>query len=137
MFDDYAHHPVEIKAVLQAARDAAGDSRVIAIMQPHRYTRLSDLFDDFASCFNDADIALVAPVFEAGEAPIEGINHETLVNRMRSGGHRDARAISGPADVAPIVRAESSEGDYILYLGAGSITQWAYALPRELADGDA
>jgi UDP-N-acetylmuramate--alanine ligase len=137
VFDDYAHHPVEIKAVLEAARDAAGDKRVIAIMQPHRYTRLNDLFDDFASCFNDADVALVAPVFEAGEAPIEGINHEALVSRMKSGGHRDARAISGPADVAPIVRSETSEGDYILYLGAGSITQWAYALPRELADGAA
>ena len=137
VFDDYAHHPVEIKAVLAAARDAAGDKRVISIMQPHRYTRLNDLFDDFASCFNDADITLIAPVFEAGELPIEGINHETLVSRMKSGGHRDARAISGPADVAPIVRAEAREGDYILYLGAGSITQWAYALPRELADGGA
>ncbi|MEM9573793.1 MAG: UDP-N-acetylmuramate--L-alanine ligase [Pseudomonadota bacterium] len=137
VFDDYAHHPVEIKAVLEAARDAAGDRRVIAIMQPHRYTRLNDLFDDFASCFNDADIALVAPVFEAGELPIDGVNHEALVSRMKSGGHRDARAISGPADVAPIVRAEADKGDYVLYLGAGSITQWAYALPRELADGDA
>ena len=136
VFDDYAHHPVEIKAVLGAARDAAGDKRVIAIMQPHRYTRLHDLFDEFASCFNDADIALIAPVYEAGEMPIDGVNHDTLVARMKSGGHRDARAINGPADVAPIVRAEAHDGDYILYLGAGSITQWAYALPRELADGD-
>jgi UDP-N-acetylmuramate--alanine ligase len=137
VFDDYAHHPVEIKAVLQAARAAAGDKRVIAVMQPHRYTRLHDLFDDFAACFNDADIALVAPVYEAGEDPIEGANHTGLVSRMKSGGHRDARAISGPADVASIVRAEASEGDYVLYLGAGSITQWAYALPRELAGGEA
>lgn len=136
VFDDYAHHPVEIKAVLQAARAAAGDRRVIAIMQPHRYTRLHDLFDDFAACFNDADIALVAPVYEAGEDPIEGANHDTLVSRMKSGGHRDARAISGPADVASIVRKEATEGDYVIYLGAGSITQWAYALPRELAGGD-
>ena len=136
IFDDYAHHPVEIKAVLQAARSAAGDNRVIAVMQPHRYSRLNDLFDDFAACFNDADIALVAPVYEAGETPIENINNEALVSRMRSGGHRDARTISGPSDVSPIVRSEAQDGDYIIYLGAGSITQWAYALPRELADGD-
>ncbi|MDZ7824564.1 MAG: UDP-N-acetylmuramate--L-alanine ligase [Ahrensia sp.] len=135
IIDDYAHHPVEIKAVLSAARSAAGNNRVIAVMQPHRYTRLNDLFDDFAACFNDADIAMVSPVYEAGETPIEGIQNDTLVACMKSGGHRDARVIAGAADVMPIVRAEAHAGDYVIYLGAGSITQWAYALPRELADG--
>lgn len=136
MIDDYAHHPVEISSVLEAARLAAVDNKVFAIMQPHRYTRLADLFDDFASCFNNADTVMIAPVYEAGESPIEGINHETLVSKMKSGGHRDARVISGPAEVAPIIRSEANEGDYVIYCGAGSITQWAYALPRELADGD-
>jgi UDP-N-acetylmuramate--alanine ligase len=102
-------------------------------MQPHRYTRLRDLFDEFAACFNQADTALVAPVYPAGETPIEGVDSDELVSRMKAGGHRDARTIAGPQDVAPIVRAEARDGDYVLYLGAGNITQWAHALPGELA----
>ncbi len=94
MFDDYGHHPVEIKAVLKAARDATR-GRVIAIAQPHRFTRLRDLFDDFSACFNDADTVMVAPVYAAGEDPIDGINSETLVPRIRAGGHRDARSHRG------------------------------------------
>lgn len=131
IFDDYGHHPVEIKAVLKAARDATG-GKVIAIAQPHRYTRLRDLFDDFSACFNDADTVMVAPVYPAGEEPIEGISSNTLVAQIRSGGHRDARLIEGPADVVPIVKDIAKSGDLIVYLGAGNITQWAYALPKEL-----
>lgn len=133
IFDDYAHHPVEIKAVLHAARAAAGDgSRVLAVMQPHRYTRLRDLFGDFSACFNEADLVMVSPVYEAGEDPIAGVNEQELVSRIRAGGHRDARVIGGPEDVAGIIRAEAKPGDYVLYMGAGNITQWAYALPEEL-----
>ncbi len=135
IFDDYGHHPVEIKAVLRAARDAT-KGRVIAIAQPHRFTRLHDLFDDFSACFNDADTVMVAPVYAAGEEPIEGVNSETLVQRIRAGGHRDARYIEGPAAIAPAVRDSAKAGDYVVFLGAGNITQWAYALPKELG-GDA
>ncbi|MEM1378001.1 MAG: UDP-N-acetylmuramate--L-alanine ligase [Pseudomonadota bacterium] len=133
IFDDYAHHPVEIRAALSAARLAAGNGKVFAVMQPHRYTRLNDLFDDFAACFNEADTVLVAPVYEAGESPIEGVNHETLVSRMKSGGHRDARVIAEPADVIPVIRSEAKDGDYVIYCGAGSITNWAYAAPDQLS----
>ena len=132
IFDDYGHHPVEIRAVLKAARDASS-GRVIAIAQPHRFTRLRDLFDDFASCFNDADTILVAPVYTAGEEPIEGATSENLVTRIRSGGHRDARFIDGPAAIAPLVGELARPGDFVVFLGAGNITQWAYALPKELA----
>jgi UDP-N-acetylmuramate--alanine ligase len=131
IFDDYGHHPVEIKAVLKAARDAT-DGRVIAIAQPHRFTRLHDLFDEFSACFNDADTIMVAPVYAAGEDPIEGVNSQALAQRIRSGGHRDARYIEGPAAIAPAVRDLAKDGDYVIFLGAGNITQWAYALPKEL-----
>jgi UDP-N-acetylmuramate--alanine ligase len=131
IFDDYGHHPVEIKAVLRAARDSC-QGRIIAIAQPHRFTRLHDLFDDFAACFNDADTVMVAPVYAAGEEPIEGATSEALIALMRSGGHRDARYIEGPQAIAPIVRELAKPGDFVVFLGAGNITQWAYALPREL-----
>ena len=131
IFDDYGHHPVEIKAVLRAARDAT-DGRVIAIAQPHRFTRLHDLFDDFSACFNDADTIMVAPVYPAGEEPIEGVNSQALAQRIRAGGHRDARYIDGPAAIAPAVRDLAKDGDFVIFLGAGNITQWAYALPKEL-----
>ncbi|HHZ08327.1 MAG TPA: UDP-N-acetylmuramate--L-alanine ligase [Rhizobiales bacterium] len=132
VFDDYGHHPVEIKAVLKAARDST-KGRVIAIAQPHRFTRLHDLFGDFAACFNDADTVAIAPVYPAGEEPIEGVTSEALVQRIRSGGHRDARYIEGPAAIAPLVRSLARPGDFVVFLGAGNITQWAYALPKELA----
>ena len=136
VFDDYGHHPVEIKAVLRAAREAT-KGRVIAIAQPHRFTRLRDLFDDFSACFNDADTVMVAPVYAAGEDTIDGINSETLVARIRTGGHRDARHIEGPAAIAPVVRDLAKSGDFVVFLGAGNITQWAYALPGELSGGGA
>ena len=131
VFDDYGHHPVEIRAVLKAAREAC-KGRVVAIAQPHRYTRLHDLFDDFAACFNDADTVLVAPVYPAGEEPIEGVNAETLVSRIRAAGHRDARFIDSAQAIAPLVRTLAQPGDFVVLLGAGNITQWAYALPKEL-----
>jgi len=131
IFDDYGHHPVEIRAVLRAAREAA-TGRIIAIAQPHRYTRLRDLFDEFSACFNDADTVMVAPVYAAGEAPIDGISSEALVASLRAAGHRDARFIQGPEAIAPIVREAAREGDFVVFLGAGNITQWAYALPKEL-----
>ena len=131
IFDDYGHHPVEIKAVLRAARDAC-KGRVTAIVQPHRFTRLRDLFDDFASCFNDADTVVLAPVYAAGEEPIDGVNSASLVDRIRLGGHRDARHIDGSDAVAPLVRDLARPGDFVIFLGAGNITQWAYALPGEL-----
>ncbi|MGL4488168.1 MAG: glutamate ligase domain-containing protein, partial [Rhizobiaceae bacterium] len=136
IFDDYGHHPVEIRAVLKAARDSS-TGRVIAIVQPHRYTRLESLFDDFAACFNDADTVIMAPVYSAGEEPIDGVNSETLVERIRSGGHRDARYINGAPDIAPLVKSIAKPGDYVICLGAGNITQWAYALPKELNALDA
>ncbi|THF59574.1 UDP-N-acetylmuramate--L-alanine ligase [Ollibium composti] len=136
VFDDYGHHPVEIKAVLKAARDAT-KGRIIAIAQPHRFTRLHDLFDEFAACFNDADTVMVAPVYTAGEDSIEGVTGEALVARIRAGGHRDARYIEGPAAIAPIVREIAKPGDFVVFLGAGNITQWAYALPKELAGAEA
>jgi UDP-N-acetylmuramate--alanine ligase len=131
IFDDYGHHPVEIRAVLAAARSSA-KGKVIAIVQPHRYTRLRDLFDDFCTCFNDADTVLVAPVYPAGEKPITGFDAPALVAGLKSSGHRHVLAISGPEEIAGIVSGIAGPGDYVLFLGAGSITHWAYALPKEL-----
>jgi UDP-N-acetylmuramate--alanine ligase len=136
IFDDYGHHPVEIRAVLKAAREACA-GRVIAVVQPHRFTRLRDLFDDFAACFNDADTVLLAPVYPAGEEPIEGITSENLVRRIRAGGHRDARFLPGPEAIAPLIRELARPGDFVIFLGAGNITQWAYALPRDLNANEA
>ena len=132
IFDDYGHHPVEIKAVLKAAR-ASTDGNVVAIVQPHRYSRLASLFDDFCTCFNDADTVIVAPVYAAGEAPIEGMDRDGLVSGLKSRGHRDAIALQRSEDLAGIVAGRAKPGDYVVCLGAGNITQWAYALPGELA----
>jgi UDP-N-acetylmuramate--alanine ligase len=133
VFDDYGHHPVEIAAVLKAARSVAGDGRVLAVVQPHRYTRLRDLFDGFCTCFNDADTVIVAPVYPAGETPIEGIDRDALVEGLRIRGHRDARPLSAREALAGMVREAVRPGDVVVCLGAGSISQWAYALPGELA----
>ncbi len=132
VFDDYGHHPVEIAAVLRAARSAAA-GRVVAVVQPHRYTRLRDLFDSFCSCFNDADTVMVAPVYAAGEAPVPGIDRDALVAGLRTRGHRDARALDGPGDLAAAIAGTARPGDFVVFLGAGNITQWAYALPGDLA----
>jgi len=135
IFDDYGHHPVEIRAVLKAARDVTS-GKVIAIMQPHRFSRLRDLFDEFATCFDDADIIAVAPVYAAGEEPLADINSEALVKRIKTAGHRDARYIPGPEAIAPLIRKTARYGDCVVFLGAGSVTQWACALPHELEAGD-
>jgi UDP-N-acetylmuramate--alanine ligase len=132
VIDDYGHHPVEIAAVLRAARQSTKRD-VIAVVQPHRYSRLHDLFDDFAACFNDADTVIVAPVYAAGEQAIPGVTNEELVNRIRARGHRDARVLDRPEDLAALIASRAEDGDYVVCLGAGNITQWAGALPGELA----
>ena len=131
VFDDYGHHPVEIKAVLKAARESC-KGRIIAVHQPHRYSRLASLFEDFANCFNDADTLFLAPVYAAGEDPIEGIDSETLVSRIKSGGHRDARYLPSPDQLASLIAGIAQPGDFVVLLGAGNITQWAGVLPAEL-----
>lgn len=132
IFDDYGHHPVEIAAVLKAAR-ASTKGKVIAIVQPHRYTRLASLFDDFAACFNDADTVIVADTYAAGEAPIAGADRDSLVSGIKARGHRHALPLEGPDKLAGMVAEVAGPGDYVVLLGAGNITQWAYALPGELA----
>jgi UDP-N-acetylmuramate--alanine ligase len=136
IYDDYGHHPVEIAAVLRAARASTG-KKVIAVVQPHRYSRLQSLFEQFASCFNDADTVIVADVYPAGEAPIDGVDKNALVAAINAHGHRNALALPAPDKLAGMVRGIAGPGDYIVLLGAGNITQWAYALPGELAAGAA
>ena len=130
IIDDYAHHPVEIRAVLSAAREAAGN-RVIAVVQPHRYTRLNDLMTDFQTAFNDADVVYVAPVYPAGEEPIEGADAAALVRGLRDRGHRSASEVSGPDELARMLAEAAEPGDMVVCLGAGDITKWA----AELEDG--
>ena len=131
--DDYGHHPVEIAAVLRAARDLQGaDGKVIAVVQPHRYSRLQDLFAEFSACFNDADTVIVADVYAAGEAPIEGVSRDTLIEGMRRAGHRRVLPLESPTALAAMVAQEAKAGDLVVGLGAGDITSWAYALPGQL-----
>ena len=134
IIDDYGHHPVEIAAVLRAARDVQGrDKRVIAVVQPHRYTRLRDLFEQFSTCFNDADDVIIAPVYAAGEQPIDGVNHETLVKGLINHGHRSARSIDGLGSLAAEIRNAVKTGDeMVVCLGAGDITSYANALADDL-----
>ena len=132
IFDDYGHHPVEIAAVLKAARESTKD-QVIAVMQPHRYTRLQSLFEQFCTCFNDADAVIVAPVYAAGEQPIPGADRDGLVSGLKARGHRNVIALERSEELAGFVRTLAKPGDYVVCLGAGNITQWAYALPGELA----
>ncbi len=132
VIDDYGHHPVEIAAVLRAARASAA-GRVIAVVQPHRYTRLAALFEEFCTCFNDADHVVVADVYPAGEAPIPGIDRDALVAGLLSHGHRQVTALPDPARLAELVQPLAGPGDLVVCLGAGSITAWAHALPDELA----
>lgn len=132
VFDDYGHHPVEIAAVLSAARKVT-KGKVVAVMQPHRYSRLSSLFSEFCGCFNDADSVVLTPVYAAGEAPIEGASHENLAQGLHDRGHRSVYKIDDPKQLAPVVNRLISPGDIVVCLGAGTISQWAYALPNELA----
>jgi UDP-N-acetylmuramate--alanine ligase len=132
VIDDYGHHPVEIAAVLKAARQA-GARDVIAVVQPHRYTRLESLFAEFCTCMNDAGTVIVADVYPAGEAPIPGVNRDALVDGLRARGHRSVVPLPGPEHLAEMVNSIARSGDYVVFLGAGNITQWAGALPGELA----
>lgn len=131
IIDDYGHHPVEISAVLKAARQAS-EGRVIAVHQPHRYSRLSTLFDDFCACFNEADVVAIAEVFAAGEDPIEGAGRDDLVAGLIRHGHRHARAILSEEDLERLVREQARPGDMVVCLGAGTISAWANALPARL-----
>jgi UDP-N-acetylmuramate--alanine ligase len=131
VIDDYGHHPVEIAAVLKAAR-AIVEGKVIAVVQPHRFTRVAHLFDGFCTCFNDADIVLVADIYAAGETPIEGVTREAVVAGLIEHGHRNVRPLADPQDLAPLVCELARPGDIVVCLGAGSITNWANNLPREL-----
>jgi UDP-N-acetylmuramate--alanine ligase len=132
VIDDYGHHPVEIRTVLRTAR-AASSGRVIAVVQPHRYTRLSSLFDEFCTCFHDADAVIVAPVYAAGEQPILGADRDSLIQGLHAHGHREVLALDGPDDLAEMVQGIARPGDMVVCLGAGSISAWANALPGELA----
>lgn len=131
VIDDYGHHPVEIAAVLKAAREST-NGKIIAVVQPHRYTRLQSLFEEFCTCFNDADAVVVADVYAAGEAPIDGIDRDHFVERLRAHGHREVIPLPAASELAGIVKGLAKSGDLVVCLGAGNITQWAYALPGEL-----
>ncbi len=127
IIDDYGHHPVEIKAVLAAAREGA-QGRVLAVVQPHRFTRLRDLMAEFQAAFNDADAVYVAPVYAAGEAPIEGVDADALVTGLRNSGHRAAQSVTGADDLAQLLAVDARPGDMVVCLGAGDITKWAAGL---------
>jgi UDP-N-acetylmuramate--alanine ligase len=131
VIDDYGHHPVEIAAVLRAAREST-NGKIIAVVQPHRFTRLQSLFEEFCTCFNDADAVVVAEVYPAGEAPIPGIDRDHFVLGLRAHGHREVIPLQNSTDLARVIRGIAGRGDLVVCLGAGSITQWAYALPDEL-----
>jgi UDP-N-acetylmuramate--alanine ligase len=136
VIDDYAHHPTEIRAVLSAAREGA-DGRVIAVMQPHRYTRLEALMDDFQNAFNDADVVYVAPVYPAGEEPIEGVDSMALVDGLRARGHRMVRAVANLDELCRELRDLAAEGDMVICMGAGDITKWATAIAQGVSDARA
>jgi len=131
IYDDYAHHPVEIAAVLRAAR-VPGVGRVIAVVQPHRYTRLQTLFNEFSACLDDADIAIVTPVYSAGEAPIPGIDRDELALGLRRHGHQHVQTVDGEEELTELVASIAKEGDVVVGLGAGTISEWINALPRRL-----
>ncbi|MEO9682790.1 MAG: UDP-N-acetylmuramate--L-alanine ligase [Tateyamaria sp.] len=136
IIDDYGHHPVEIAAVLKAARQAT-TGRVIAVHQPHRFTRLHHHFDEFCACFNDADVVGITDIFSAGEEPIEGASRDDLVAGLIRHGHRHARAVMGEDDLERLVREQGRPGDMVVCLGAGTISAWANALPGRLQKGAA
>ena len=132
IIDDYGHHPVEISATLKAGRMMCGKHKLIAVVQPHRYSRLADLFVDFCGCFHDADEVLVADVYAAGEAPIAGVDRDALVTGLRDHGHKAASPLLHRDDLANEIKARTSSGDLVMCLGAGDITNWAASLPDEL-----
>jgi UDP-N-acetylmuramate--alanine ligase len=131
VIDDYGHHPVEIAAVMKAARQVV-KRNVIAVVQPHRFTRVRDLFNEFCTCLNEADTVIVSEIYPAGEAPIDGITRDTLCAGLRDHGHRDVRPLEAAEDLAQMIADLAQPGDYVVCLGAGSITGWAHALPAQL-----
>jgi UDP-N-acetylmuramate--alanine ligase len=131
IIDDYGHHPVEIAAVLKAARQA-GARDVVAVVQPHRYTRLASLFTEFCTCMNDAGTVIVTDVYAAGEQPIPGYDRDALVDGLRASGHKSVAALPSPDMLAEMVHHIAKPGDFVVCLGAGTITNWANALPDQL-----
>jgi UDP-N-acetylmuramate--alanine ligase len=136
IIDDYGHHPVEIRAVLSAAREGV-ENRVIAVVQPHRYSRLGDLMEDFQQAFNDADMVLVAPVYAAGETPVPGVDADALVTGLKTRGHRSAQTVVDAADVARVLAEAVQPGDMVICLGAGDITKWAAGLADAIVEARA
>lgn len=136
VIDDYAHHPVEIETVLKTARTAVeeSESKVVAVMQPHRYSRLDDLFEEFCKCFNEADKVIITDIYAAGEEPIENRDKKALVQGIKSHGHRDVIALPTREDLPSLLQGIVQEGDYVICMGAGDITHWAYALPDQLEE---
>jgi len=132
IYDDYGHHPAEISAVLSAARRGA-KGRVLAIVEPHRYTRVRDLFADFSSCFADADSVIVAPLYTAGESPIDGVDSHSLAAGIRKAGHRSVRSVDAAGDLVSAIKELCRPGDTVVCLGAGNSTEWAHALPQWLS----
>ncbi len=131
IIDDYAHHPVEIAAALKAARQST-EGRLLAIHQPHRYSRLNNLFDEFCTCFNEADSVAITDVYAANEEPIAGAERDNLVSALVRHGHREAAAIAGLDELVQFVRCEAAPGDWVICMGAGSISSWAHELPKRL-----
>jgi UDP-N-acetylmuramate--alanine ligase len=132
IYDDYGHHPVEIAAVLKAAR-AGARGRVVAVMEPHRYTRVRDLFDEFAASFTDADCVIVGPLYSAGEAPVEDVTSEALAEAIRAHSRKEVAAVATEREIAPLLQRVVTAGDMVVCLGAGNSTEWAHALPQALA----
>ncbi|MEY4160912.1 MAG: hypothetical protein RLZZ136_1533 [Pseudomonadota bacterium] len=132
IIDDYGHHPVEIRAVLAAAREGVGQGRVVAVVQPHRFTRLRDHLEEFQAAFNDADVVYAAPVYPAGEQPIAGVDSAVLVEGIKARGHRSAHLVSGADDLAQVLAESAVSGDMVVCLGAGDITKWAAGLAEAI-----
>jgi UDP-N-acetylmuramate--alanine ligase len=132
IYDDYGHHPVEISAVLKAVRSGAR-GRIIAVVEPHRYTRVRDLFQEFAACFKDADSVIVTPLYSAGEAPIDGVDHRSLAEAIRATGHAAVMTVGSEREIGATLKTFASPGDLVVCLGAGNSTDWAHALPGWLA----
>ncbi|MGH1403667.1 MAG: UDP-N-acetylmuramate--L-alanine ligase [Alphaproteobacteria bacterium] len=136
IIDDYAHHPVEIDVVLKTARSAVKEKNgnVIAVMQPHRYSRLQDLYEEFCRCFNDADHVIITDVYEAGEKPINGVDKSYLVEGIKTHGHRSVQCLLEQDDLPRLLADLASSEDYVIFMGAGNITHWAYDAPDRLAE---
>ncbi len=133
IFDDYAHHPVEIASVLEAAR-AGAKGRVVAVFEPHRYSRIRSLYADFCSCFKNADSVIVAPLYTAGESPVDGIDQHTIAEGIRKAGHGSVLAIDDPRELTTLIQRYGKAGDMVICVGAGTSTEWANALPLWLGE---